>query len=54
MQIKLVPKKLVHAENIGGEIDKLSNQRCWIGFFPFHGIEMESTIGRCIAILPPK
>ena len=31
MHIKLFPKKLVHAENIGGEIDKLSNQRCRIG-----------------------
>ena len=54
MHIKLFPKRLVHAENIGGEIDKLSNQRCWIGFFPLRGIEMESAMGRIVALLPPK
>jgi kynurenine formamidase len=54
MHIKLFPKRLVHAENIGGEIDKLSNQRCWIGFFPLRGIEMESAMGRVVALLPPK
>jgi arylformamidase len=42
MHLKLFPKKLVHAENVGGEIDKVSNQRAWIGAFPLNGIEMES------------
>jgi kynurenine formamidase len=49
MHLKLFPKKLVHAENIGGEIDKLSNKRCWLGFFPLNGIEMESAMGRVVA-----
>ena len=42
MHLKLFPKKLVHAENIGGEIEKLTNQRAWIGCFPLRGIELES------------
>ncbi len=33
MHLKLFPKKLVHAENLGGEIDRVSNQRVWIGCF---------------------
>ncbi len=35
MHLKLFPKKLVHAENVGGEIEKVSNQRAWIGAFPY-------------------
>jgi hypothetical protein len=49
MHLKLFPKRLVHAENIGGEIDKLSNKRCWLGFFPLKGMEMESSMGRVVA-----
>ena len=30
MHLKLFPRKLVHAENVGGDIDKISNQRAWI------------------------
>jgi kynurenine formamidase len=54
MHLKLFPKKLVHAENLGGEIDKVSNQRVWIGCFPLRGIEMESAMCRIVALLPPK
>jgi kynurenine formamidase len=54
MHLKLFPKKLVHAENLGGEIDKVSNQRVWIGAFPLRGIEMESAMCRIVALLPPK
>jgi hypothetical protein len=32
--LKLFPKGLIHAENVGGEIEKVSNQRVWIGCFP--------------------
>ena len=52
MHLKLFPKKLVHAENLGGEIDKLSNKRVWIGLFPLRGIEMESSMCRIVALLP--
>jgi hypothetical protein len=54
MHIKLFPKRLVHAENVGGEIEKLSNQRAWIGAYPLRGIEMESAMCRIVAMLPPK
>jgi kynurenine formamidase len=52
MHIKLFPQKLVHAENIGGEIDEISNQRAWIGAFPLRGIELESSMCRIVAMLP--
>jgi len=49
MHLKLFPKKLVHAENVGGEIDKLSNKRVYIGLFPTKGIELESAFCRIVA-----
>ncbi|MGA2773324.1 MAG: cyclase family protein, partial [Bryobacteraceae bacterium] len=52
MHIKLFPKKMVHAENVAGEIDELSNQRCWIGAFPLNGIELESAMCRIVAWRP--
>lgn len=54
MHLKLFPKKLVHAENLGGDINKLSNKRCWIGCFPLRGIELESAMCRIVAFLPPN
>lgn len=53
MHLKLFKKKLVHAECIGGDIDKCGTQRLWIGAFPLKGIEMESSMCRIIAMLPP-
>ena len=52
MHLKLFPKKLVHAENLGGDIDKISNKRAWIGLFPLRGIELESSMCRIIALEP--
>ncbi|RMH60032.1 MAG: cyclase family protein [Candidatus Hydrogenedentota bacterium] len=49
MHIKLFPAGLIHAENLGGEIDALKNKRTWIGCFPWKGIEMESSICRIVA-----
>ncbi|MDX9721974.1 MAG: cyclase family protein [Myxococcota bacterium] len=49
MHLDLFPKHIVHAECLGGEIDELSNKRCWIGAFPWRGIEMESCGCRIIA-----
>jgi kynurenine formamidase len=49
MHIKLFPKRIVHAENIGGEIEKLSNKRCWLGCFPLKGMELESSMCRIVA-----
>ena len=53
MHLKLFPKKIVHAENLGDEINKLSNQRAWIGCFPLRGIELESSMCRMVAFQPP-
>jgi len=52
MHLKLFPKKIVHAENLGGDIEKLSNKRAWIGCFPLRGIELESAMCRIVAWLP--
>jgi kynurenine formamidase len=54
MHLKLFPKKLVHAENLGGEIDKVSNKRAWIGCYPLRGIELESSMCRIVAMMPPQ
>ncbi|MFA6027163.1 MAG: cyclase family protein [Ignavibacteriaceae bacterium] len=52
MHIKMFPKKIVHAENLGGDINRLSNKRAWIGCFPLRGIELESAMCRIVAFLP--
>jgi len=52
MHIKLFPKGLVHAENLGGDIDKLNNQRVYMGAFNVKGIEMESAWSRIVAWAP--
>jgi arylformamidase len=52
MHLKLFPKKIVHAENIGGDIEKLSNKRAYIGCFPLRGIELESSMCRIVAWAP--
>lgn len=49
MHIQLFPHDLIHAENIGGEIDKILNKRLTIGFFPWRFVGGESSIGRCVA-----
>ncbi|HKL12106.1 MAG TPA: cyclase family protein [Halanaerobiales bacterium] len=51
MHTKLFPEGIIHAENIGGEIDELLNQRVKIGFFPWKGVDLESSIGRCVAFV---
>jgi hypothetical protein len=52
MHLQLFPKGLVHAENIGGQINEVSNKRVWLGLFPLRGIELESSLCRLIAIEP--
>jgi len=55
MHLKLFPKKIVHAECIGGEIDQApNNKRLWIGAFPWRAIEMESCICRILAFDAPR
>lgn len=50
MHLQLFPKGLIHAENVGGDIDKVLNKRLWIGLFPLRGIELESSMCRVVAI----
>lgn len=52
MHLKLFPKRIVHAENIGGDINALSNKRAYIGCFPLRGMELESAMCRIVAWLP--
>jgi kynurenine formamidase len=54
MHLKLFPKKIVHAENIGGEINEIKNKRAWIGCFPLKGIELESAMCRMVAMVGPN
>jgi kynurenine formamidase len=54
MHLKLFPKRIVHAENLGGDIDKLSNKRAYIGAFNVKGIEMESAWTRIVAWTTPE
>jgi len=49
MHIKLFPHEIIHAENLGGDIDKILNRRITIGAFPWKWIEGESSICRIAA-----
>ncbi len=43
------PWEIIHAENVGGEIDKLSNKRVLIGVFPLKFEGGESSMARIVA-----
>ncbi len=49
MHLDMFPKGIIHAENLGGQINELENGRTWIGLFPWKGIELESSICRIVA-----
>ncbi len=52
MHIQQFPKKygeIIHAECVGGEIDKLSNKRVVIGTFPWKFVDGESAFTRIVA-----
>lgn len=49
MHIKLFPHGIIHAENLGGDIDKLLNKRTIIGCFPWRFVGGESSICRIVA-----
>jgi len=54
MHLKLFPKGIVHAENLGGDIDKISNRRLYIGAFMWRAIELESCIARIVGFVDKK
>lgn len=49
MHIDLFPHDIIHAENVGGEIDKILNRRMLIGCFPWKFVGGESSICRIVA-----
>lgn len=49
LQVFIKPYEIIHAENLGGEIDKLSNKRVVIGCFPWRFVGGESCICRIVA-----
>jgi len=48
---KLFPKGIIHAENVGGDLEKVANQRCLIGAFPWKLVGGEASICRILAFL---
>jgi len=52
MHVMVFPKpwEIIHAENIGGEIDKVLNKRLILGTLPWKFRDGESAFCRCIAI----
>jgi kynurenine formamidase len=49
MHIALFPSNLIHAECLGGDIDKLNGKRATIGCFPWRFVGGESCISRIVA-----
>jgi len=49
MHLNLFPKRIVHAENLGGELADLPSGRYYIGCFVQKGMEIESMWGRFVA-----
>lgn len=49
MHIALFPHDIIHAENLGGDIDKVLNKRLVIGCFPWRFVGGESSICRIVA-----
>jgi kynurenine formamidase len=53
MHVELFPHDIIHAENVGGEIDQLLNKRTIIGCFPWRFVGGESCICRIVAFDEP-
>jgi kynurenine formamidase len=51
MHTMLFPSKIIHAENVGGDLDKVLNRRCIIGAFPWKFIGGDASICRIVAFL---
>lgn len=57
MHIQMFPKKcgeIIHAENVGGQINELSNQRLIIGCYPLKFKDGESAMCRIVAYKEEK
>lgn len=51
MHAKLFPLDIIHAENVGGDIDQVSNKRMMIGAFPWKFVGGEASICRIVGFL---
>ena len=51
MHTFLLPKMILHVENLGGEIDKVASSRCVIAAFPFKFDGGESAYCRVVAFV---
>jgi len=49
MHTMLFPQEIIHAENLGGDIDEVLNQRVTVGCFPWRFVGGESSICRIVA-----
>lgn len=49
MHTKLFPFGIIHAENVGGDIDRVLNRRCIIGAFPWRFVGGDGSICRIVA-----
>ncbi len=49
MHVEPFEQELIHAENLGGDIDRVSNERLMIGAFPWKFVDGESCISRVVA-----
>jgi len=49
MHMALFPLDIIHAENLGGEIDRFKNRRTTVGCFPWRFVGGESSICRIVA-----
>ncbi|MGH2545048.1 MAG: cyclase family protein, partial [Ardenticatenaceae bacterium] len=47
----LFPKGIFHAENVGGMIDEVLDQRVWLGCFPFRFKGGEAAFARIVAFV---
>ena len=54
MHLNLFPKRIVHAENLGGDIATAESGRYYIGCFVQKGMEIETMWGRFIAFKESK
>ena len=51
---KLFPHGVFHAENVGGQIDEVLNQRVWLGCFPFRFRGGEAAFARIVAFVEER
>ncbi|HXU31829.1 MAG TPA: cyclase family protein, partial [Thermoanaerobaculia bacterium] len=54
MHVKLFPHGVFHAENVGGQIDEVLDQRVWLGCFPFRFKGGEAAFARIVAFVEQK